>query len=347
MTSIIAGATTTAFNSLPAVARNEFVVRDYDLATTLNCGQAFRWRQVGEAWEGVVRGRWVRLRQIHAFQPSCKSTLEATTAAPVADWQWLSDYLGLNEDHAAQLATFPDDEPMRVAVAHCRGLRLLRQEPWECLASFILSSTKQIVQIRQCVELLCERYGEPVVGPLETKRLFRFPAAERLSRLSEMELRECKMGFRAKYLLDAACRVSCGELKLDLLSNLPLDEARARLMQVHGVGRKIADCVLLFSLGFDEAFPIDVWVERALRELYFPKRRVKRLRIEHFAATHFGPHAGLAQQFLFHHRRTQPSTANNHTSLVSHLPVQGCKLGSARREDLLLMAKLSEPESKQ
>ena len=303
------------------MSQKEFPVRDYDLAATLTSGQAFRWQKVGDAWEGVIHGRWVRLRQLTSPQLSPSSYfshIEATTALPDDDWRWLTDYLRLQDDHAAALASFPDDGPMRAATAHGHGLRLLRQEPWECLASFILSSTKQIVQIQQCVALLCERFGAPLLEPPgegtgptccrpapPTRRAsFSFPPASRIAAASEAELRECKMGFRAKYLLDAARRVSSGQLDLATLPMLPIAEARAALMECHGVGRKIADCVLLFSLGFDEAFPIDVWVERALQQLYFPKRRVKRARLERFAATHFGPHAGLAQQYLFHYLRT-------------------------------------------
>jgi N-glycosylase/DNA lyase len=299
------------------VRKSEFSVRDYNLAATLTSGQAFRWRLMGNAWEGVISGRWVRLHQRD-------SIIEATTAESQSDWQWLTDYLRLDNDHAAAVASFPDDNPMRAAAAHCHGLRLLCQEPWECLASFILSSTKQIVQIQQCVALLCERYGEsvaalrsaglrPGVVPTEESNApgrrpalqnYSFPEPTRIAAASEAELRECKMGFRAKYLLDAARRVSSGRLDLAALPALSLTEAREALMECHGVGRKIADCVLLFSLGFDEAFPIDVWVERALQQLYFPKRRVKRVRLEQFATTHFGPHAGLAQQYLFHYLRT-------------------------------------------
>ena len=295
-----------------------FPIRDYDLAATLTSGQAFRWRQFNGKWEAVIHGRWVQLEQV------TPDSIIATVNAPTADWTWLQSYLRLDADHDAMLATFPDDEPLRIANAHCRGLRLLRQEAWECLASFILSSTKQIVQIQQCVELLCERFGEPVPrggassehrilisngGTLPSCRYdpktFSFPAATRLAAATEAELRACKMGFRAKYLLAAAQMVASGELNLDSLSNLPLDAARAELMRCPGVGRKIADCVLLFSCGHDAAFPIDVWVERALQQLYFPKRRARRARLEHFAATHFGPHAGLAQQYLFHYLRTR------------------------------------------
>ena len=280
------------------MVKNEFSVRDYNLAATLASGQTFRWRPLNDAWEGVIHGRWVRLRQLSSL------VIEATTVTPQTDWGWLTDYLRLADDHTAVLATFPDDAPMRAALAHCPGLRLLRQEPWECLASFILSSTKQIVQIQQCVALLCEHFGEPVPAPPETGPQFAFPTAARLAAASEAGLRACKIGFRARYLHATARLIASGELDLAGIMKLPLPAARAELMRCPGVGNKIADCTLLFACGFEAAFPIDVWVERALQQLYF-RRRVKRQRLENYAAKHFGPHAGHAQQFLFHYLRTR------------------------------------------
>jgi N-glycosylase/DNA lyase len=311
-------------------------VRDYDLAATLDSGQAFRWQPGNDSWVGVIGQRWVRLTQR-------RDGIRAETTGPVADWQWLRDYLQTETDLAVVLKTFPDDAPLRDAVAACRGLRVLRQDPWECLASFILSSTKQIVQIRQIVALLCERFGEPIAQPAATppmnlvaadvsplhliksnvradsRRLLRFggsglnenhlshsfPTAERLANATEAELRACKMGFRAPHLLAAARQIADGKLDLERLRHLPLAEARGELTVLRGVGGKIADCVLLFAYGFDGAFPVDVWVERALRELYFPRRRVSGKRLRHFAATHFGPHAGYAQEYLFHYMRTK------------------------------------------
>jgi N-glycosylase/DNA lyase len=330
-------------------------VRDYDLAATLDSGQAFRWHPGNDSWVGVIGQRWVRLTQK-------RDGIRAETAGRVTDWQWLRDYLQTETDLDAVLKTFPDDAPMRDAVAACRGLRVLRQDPWECLASFILSSTKQIVQIRQIVALLCERFGEPIARPAATwerRRLagpqhhdepvrspagrqrsqtilssedgragsplpaatspneqrrarsdapyrpFSFPTAERLAAVTEAELRACKMGFRAPYLLAAARQIAGGRFDLERLRHLPLAGAREELMKLRGVGGKIADCVLLFAYGFDGAFPVDVWVERALRELFFPSCRVSDKRLRHFAATHFGPHAGYAQQYLFHYIRTK------------------------------------------
>ncbi len=271
-------------------------VRDYDLAATLASGQAFRWELRGESWEGVIGSRWLRLSPL-------ADGIHAQAVAPVADWRWLTAYLQTDVDIDAVLATFPDDAPMRAAMAGCRGLRLLRQDPWECLASFILSSTKQIVQIRQIVALLCERLGEPVVVPAGHEPCYAFPAPQRIAAATEAELRACKMGFRAPNLLASARMIANGTVKLDRLAAMPADEAREQLLGLPGVGRKIADCVLLFACGFPEAFPVDVWVTKALQRLYFPRRRVALKRLQRFAATHFGPQAGYAQQYLFHYMR--------------------------------------------
>lgn len=273
-----------------------FPVRDYDLAGTLASGQAFRWQFRDQGWDGVIGNRWVRLR-VGA------SSVRAETAAPVGDWNWLTDYLQINLDLDAVLATFPGDEPMRAAVGKCRGLRLLRQQPWECLASFILSSTKQIVQIQQIVSLLAERFGEPVPAAPQYSPAFAFPSPERLARAAETELRACKMGFRAPYLLATARLIAGGKLDLDRLHESPVELAREELLKLPGVGRKIADCVLLFAYGFPSVFPVDVWMMKALRRFYFPKGRVSAGRLRRFSETHFGPNAGYAQQYLFHYIR--------------------------------------------
>ena len=270
--------------------------RDYDLAGTLASGQAFRWQLCNGWWEGIIGSRWVRLQ-------SNGNGISAETATPVNEWCWLENYLQVKLDLGAVLATFPDDEPMRTSVAACRGLRLLRQDPWECLASFILSSTKQIVQIQQIVALLCERFGEPVAVPPGYELASSFPSAKRLAAVSEAELRACKMGFRAPNLRTAAQMIAGGEVDLNRLAALPAGEARDVLMQLPGVGPKIADCVLLFAGGFQDAFPLDVWVMKALRRLYFPRRRVTLKRLRKFSDTYFGPNAGYAQQYLFHYAR--------------------------------------------
>jgi N-glycosylase/DNA lyase len=275
-----------------------FEAPDYDLAATLNSGQAFRWQAHGNGWVGVIGRRWVRLESIN-------NSITVHTATEVSDWNWLRDYLQLELHLDSVLATFPADEPMQAATAACRGLRLLRQDPWECLASFILSSTKQIVQIRQMISLLCERFGEAVAVRSGHAPAWSFPSAGRLAAADEAELRGCKLGFRAPYLRETAQRITEHPDALPTPGLVSLEETRERLLELPGVGRKIADCVLLFAYGFQGAFPIDVWVLRALRELYFPRRGPNLRRLQEFAGGHFGPNAGYAQQYLFHYMRTK------------------------------------------
>jgi len=277
-------------------------VRDYDLAATLSSGQAFRWQPLGQGWTGVVGNQWIWLRADSA-------SITAETPGRISDWKRLADYLQIRVDLNSVLTTFPDDEPMRRAMAACRGLRLLRQDPWECLASFILSSTKQIVQIRQIIALLCRRFGEPLDAAPEV--VCAFPKPERLAETTEAELRACKMGFRAPYLLATARIIASGQFNLERLRELSVENARAELMHLPGVGRKIADCVLLFAYGFQSAFPVDVWVMKGLRQLYFPRRRVGLPKLHRFAAGHFGPNAGYAQQYLFHYLRTRDDSPGN------------------------------------
>jgi N-glycosylase/DNA lyase len=273
---------------------------DYALGETLQSGQAFRWRKIGEAWESVVSGRWVRLKD-----EARGIRVEAMrSGAGEPGWDWIREYLQVNTNIRAVTESFPKDEHLSAAVKECHGLRLLKQDPWECLASFILSSTKQIVQIQQIVAMVCERFGERVPAA-SAEQWFAFPSAERIAALSEAELRCCKMGFRAPYLKGSAQMVSRGEVNLDAIRAMDVEAARAELMRLPGVGRKIADCVLLFAYGFQQAFPVDVWVLKAIRELYFPRRRPNAKKIIRFTESYFGPNAGYAQQYLFHYMRTR------------------------------------------
>jgi N-glycosylase/DNA lyase len=273
-------------------------VTRYDLDVTLASGQTFGWKRQGDSWTGVVQGRWVRLRSVPGAIPV------ATPGRP-GDWRWLRDYLQLDAPLERITATFPKDPWMQAAMAACPGLRLLRQEPWECLASFILSSTKRIAQIEQVSERLRARFGKPVPVPSGEPPAWAFPSAERLAACAEAELRACKLGFRAPYLLAAARFQAEGKLDWNQLGRGTLGEAREQLMRIPGVGRKIADCALLFTGLFPEAFPVDVWIERTLRAHYFPKGRATPREIERFTASYFGPYAGYAQQYLFHYARTQ------------------------------------------
>src|SRR5258705_5168140 len=186
-------------------------VRDYDLAATLSSGQAFRWQKHGDGWEGVVGACWTRLQKT-------EEGLLAQTTGPGTEWSWLRHYLQTDVDLEAIIQTFPTDEAMRASVGACRGLRLLRQDPWECLASFILSSTKQIVQIKQIVRALCGCFGAPVLVPPGHAPEYAFPTAQQITGATESALRACKMGFRAPNLLATARMVAAGEINLKALA---------------------------------------------------------------------------------------------------------------------------------
>ena len=249
--------------------------------------------------------------------------------APDPPAAFLRHYLGLDVSLPAVVATFPEDAALREAVGKHWGLRVLRQEPWETLASFIASSSKRIVQIRQIVAHLAARFGRSIESPWGVDH--EFPGVESIARATHQELWDCKLGFRAKNLLASARLIDRGSVRLDALAGMEHERALEELLKLPGVGEKIANCTLLFSCGFDNAFPIDVWMERALRRLYFLRRRVTARHLRQFTRSNFGPYAGWAQQYLFFDERLRGkarrpelgSTESRPPGGVFELPVEG------------------------
>ena len=216
----------------------------------------------------------------------------------------LQSYFRLDDDLAAIYAEISRDSRVATMVARYPGLRLLRLEPWECVISFICSANSNIPRIHQNIEKLAETFGDPVGMDGQVRHAF--PTPVQLARSGEAKLRELGLGFRAPYVAAAARLVAEGRLDLDGLIGMPYPEAKARLMECPGIGPKIADCIAVFSLEKLEAFPIDVWVRRALAEWYFPdrKRPTDRVLLE-WAQNHFGRYGGYSQQYLFHGRRLE------------------------------------------
>lgn len=269
----------------------------FNLEQTLSCGQVFHWRKRGDGWLGVVGNV-----PIYVEQPG------QVLHIPRGQARLVTEYFALDHPLEEMYATFPGDDAMKTALSFCHGLRLIRQPAWECLATFITSAMKQVPHIAQISHLLRARYGAAVEWGEET--LFSYPTPERLAAATEAELRECRLGFRAKNLLGAAKMVASREVDLEAVAKMPDAEARAELCQLPGVGEKVANCALLFGFGRLRAFPIDVWIERVLRELYFRRKRiVTTQRLRDFSDTYFGEFGGYAQQYLFHHARlTWPRT---------------------------------------
>ena len=264
---------------------------EFDLDATLGCGQVFHWRQAGAGYAGAIGAVavYVERRGDDLFvNEGCQELARR--------------YFALDHPLAEIYDSFPDDAPMRAALDACRGLRIIRQPLWECLATFITSALKQVSHIAQISHLLRERYGQHV-GSVGGVEILAYPEAARVAELEEADLRACGLGFRARGLLETA-RAVAGTDRLEDLRALQRPEALAALCGFRGVGTKVANCVLLFGYEHLDAFPIDVWIERALRERYFadqPKTAVGRL--QEFADTYFGRYGGYAQQYFFHQAR--------------------------------------------
>lgn len=264
-----------------------------DLDLTLSCGQAFRWRRAPGGWSGVLGRSEIRVAS------EGNALLVTDLLGDSLDAKAIARYFRLDEDprihleHAPALLAIPGFEALL-------GLRILRQDPWETLASFVCSAAANIRKITTCVEAMAERWGDPIEG--SDRRTF--PGPERIASLRERDLRAAGLGFRAPYLLAASRRIASSSpaWSWDALRAMPFEDARATLDQVEGVGPKIADCVLLFGLDRLEAYPVDRWIRRATLELS-SRRRARDADLLAWAAR-LGPGRGYLQQILFHLRRT-------------------------------------------
>jgi N-glycosylase/DNA lyase len=279
----------------------------FDLDFSLCCGQVFRWRKRDSWWYGVVGERVFKVRQSGA-------ELEFANVSE----QFIRQYFGLNDDLGQISQCIGKDAYVKAALHRFTGLRIVRQVPWECLISFICATYKSIAAIELMLQKLSEKYGEKKV--FDGYDFYTFPTIERLAFASESGLCECGLGYRAKYVQATAKKIREEKINLESLKALSYLEARKRLPEFSGVGLKVADCILLFSLEKLEAFPVDVWVKRVILNHYanqLPTDLVKKLqshdsltngeyeKISTFARAYFGRYAGYAQEYLYHYERTQ------------------------------------------
>lgn len=261
-----------------------------NLRATLECGQVFHWRERADgSWEGLI-GR------AHALVREDAGQLVVLRGK--ADD--VRRYFAMDHDLDEIYRGFPGDETMLAALEFCRGLRMIRQPAWECLATFITSSMKQVAHIRQMSTALRTRFGSAVPGT----DLRSYPPPAALAAASEEDLRACGLGYRAKNLRATAQRVASGEADLEKMGGLDDGALREQLCALPGVGRKVANCAMLFGFGRLSAFPVDTWIARIMKRHYWRGRaKPTPAALEKKLATRFGPHAGYAQQYLFHHAR--------------------------------------------
>jgi len=279
----------------------------FNLDFTLCCGQAFRWDKRGGWWYGVVGGKAFKIRQVG-------NELEFENV----DADSVRDYFGLHDDLPKIFSRISKDKQIERAVEMFDGLRILRQSPWECLISYICATYKNISAIKQMLSNLSKKFGDKT--RFDGHDFYAFPTQEKLAKATVEELAECGLGYRAEYVSETARMVYENGLELEHLRDMVYEKARDELLVFPGVGLKAADCVLLFSLGKLEAFPVDAWIRRVILKYYakhFPSDFVRKISTEKsltvseyrklnlFGRRYFGEYAGYAQEYLYHYERTQ------------------------------------------
>lgn len=283
----------------------------FDAASTFRCGQIFRWHPHGDTWYGPYRTGSLAVRPLAGALEVRALDVEITAGEA---WRFLGLDTSLAEVHRA----LSFDRWVRTAIEQYPGLRILRQDPWECVAGYICSQWNNIPKIELSTGRLARSWGAVHRWP-EGIEIGSFPPPEALAAHTPEEIRECALGYRCGYLIDSARHVATGEIDLEALRGIAYDEALAAVLRLPGVGRKVADCILLFSLDQPQSCPIDVWVRRVIHELYpravtriLPdarERAEKGLSTREYAALlqfaweRWGMLAGYAQQYLFHARR--------------------------------------------
>lgn len=259
---------------------------NFDLNETFNCGQCFRWNEKSENdFVGVAKGKVLEIIK------NGKNIILKDVSGKEFKEIWFN-YFDLGLDYDIPKKQISKLHPvLKKASEFAPGIRILQQEPWETLCSFIISQNNNIPRIKGIVERLCANFGKRI-----KENYFTFPKAEVIANLTEDDLLCIRSGFRAKYILDAARKVYSNEINLNCIKRMPISEARAELMKIKGVGPKVADCALLYGLHMLKAFPIDTWMSKAMKE-FFPD----------LTREDFGEYAGIAQQYVFHYIRIKSS----------------------------------------
>lgn len=256
-----------------------------DISLIFDCGQAFRFDKADDgAWCGTAFGKYIRV-----YQDNEKTIIDGATKEDFEEIWY--NYFDFGRDYDSILADFEGDDLLEKSAKENYGIRVLRQEKWETLCSFIISQNNNIPRIKGIIKRLCENFGE------RAGEDYTFPSAEVLAKCEEEDLAPLRAGFRNKYILDAARKVASGEIDLEKIETLSTEQGEEELMKIKGVGKKVAQCVLLFAYGREDAFPVDVWVKRVMT-LYPDGLPEKVLR-----------NRGIAQQYLFHYIRNHPEIA--------------------------------------
>ncbi len=275
---------------------NKIILSDFDsfdIEEILECGQCFRFNKIDEKHYKIIAfNKVLNIKQENnkvEFYPCNKKDFENI---------WIN-YFDLNTDYMKiKEELSKNDDVLKEAIEYAGGIRILKQDTFECLISFIISQNNRIPMIKKVIENISCKYGNKL-----EENIYAFPTLEQLLNATNEELKECKTGFRAKYIIDAVEKVKNKTVNIDEFPKLSTEELKENLMQIKGVGIKVADCVILFSNSRMEVFPTDVWVKRVMEYFYFDKYIINIKEIHKLANEKWGNYAGYAQQYLFHYAR--------------------------------------------
>ena len=270
-------------------------LKDFNIVHTLECGQCFRWKKEEDgSYTGVIKDGIINISHDENNKTILKCELNGDFN------KCIEEYFDLNRDYSnIKEKISVDDSNMIEAIKYGYGIRILHQDSWEMLISYIISAANNIPRISKTIENISKAYGKKVM--FEDKEYYLFPTPEELGKASVEDLRSLNLGFRDKYVYSATRAVLDGKINLNEIENMTYKEAKKELMKLDGVGAKVADCILLFSMNKVEAFPIDTWIKKVMINLYNTKENLKD--IEKCALERFGEYAGIAQQYLFYYMR--------------------------------------------
>ncbi len=266
-------------------------VRDFDLRHIFECGQCFRFDAVGDGvYEGVAFSKALRISQ------SGDTVTLYGTSKEDFDSVWYN-YFDLGCDYGEIKKTLSRDKILKNAIKDGGGIRILNQDLWETIISFIISASNNIPRIKGIINRFCENFGEEI--RYMDKTYYAFPTPEKTASLTQADLSVIRAGYRDKYIMDAAEKIASGKISLDYIQGLSADAAKDELRKINGIGEKVANCILLFGLRRVDAFPVDVWIKRTMEQYYFGGLEQPISEISHFAKEKFGDLGGYAQQYLF------------------------------------------------
>ena len=269
-------------------------IPDFLPSHTFLCGQCFRWEETEkEHFIGIASGKVVEVYTDNNNVVIKNATLDDYSNI----WK---KYLDIENDYSSIKVQLSNDETLRKAIEYGWGIRILNQDVFECLISFIISTQNGIPRIKKIVAKLCEMYGDKI--EYNGSVYYSFPKPDVLASLTAKDLEPLKAGYRTDYILDAAKKVAFGEIDIYSLENMSTQDARKELLKIKGVGPKVADCVLLFSLKKHDAFPVDVWIGRVMKKFYVDENATMK-QISAYSTENFGNLGGFAQQYLFYYAR--------------------------------------------